>query len=108
MTDESEFDRADVMTAENISCLVIPEGCLGLPTLAALHQGIPVIEVRENRNLMRNDLSALPWRIGQFFSAENYWEATGIVAALKAGIDPDSVRRPIKTMRTDFDDRPAR
>ena len=99
VTDESEFNHPDVMTAENVSCLVIPEGCLGLPTLAALHQGIPVIEVRENRNLMRNDLSTLPWKAGQFFSAENYWEATGIIAALKAGIDPHSVRRPIKTMR---------
>ena len=108
MTDESEFGRADVMTAEQVSCLVIPEGCLGLPTLAALHQDIPVIEVRESRNLMRNDLSTLPWEAGQFFSAANYWEATGIAAALKAGIDPDSVRRPLKTMRTNFDDLPAR
>lgn len=107
VTDEAEFGRADVMTAENVSCLVIPEGCLGLPTLAALHQGIPVIEVRENRNLMRNHLPTLPWRARQFFSADNYWEATGIIAALRAGIDPDSMRRPIKTMRTHFDDRPA-
>ena len=107
VTDESEFGNADVMTAEQVSCLVIPQGCLGLPTLAALHQGIPVIEVRENRNLMKNDLSALPWGAGQFFSAANYWEATGIAAALKAGIDPDSVRRPLKTMRTNFDDLPA-
>ena len=108
VTEESEFSRPDVMTAENVSCLVMPEGCLGLPTLAALHQGIPVIQVRENRNLMRNDLSALPWRPGQFFAADNYWEATGIAAALKAGIDPDSVRRPIKTMRAHIDDHPTR
>ena len=32
---------------------------MGLPTLAALEQGIPVIAVRENRNCMRNDLGAL-------------------------------------------------
>ena len=57
---------------------------------------------------MRNDLSALPWRPGQFFAAENYWEATGIAAALKAGIDPDSVRRPIKTMRAHIDDHSTR
>ena len=44
VTEESEFSRPDVMTAENVSCLVMPEGCLGLPTLAALHQGIPVIQ----------------------------------------------------------------
>ncbi len=104
VTDVSEIVRPDVIAAEDVSCLVIPAGCLGLPTLAALQQGIPVIEVRENRNLMRNDLSSLPWKPGQFYSADNYWEATGIAAALRAGIDPGSVRRPIKTIRYHSDE----
>ncbi len=108
VTDDAELGRADILTAENVSCLVVPEGCLGLPTLAALHQGIPVIEVRENRNLMRNELAALPWRAGQFYSAGNYWEATGIVTALKAGIDPDSMRRPMETMHAESNDRAPR
>jgi len=68
---------------------------LGLPTLAALEQGIKVIAVRENTNLMRNDLSALPWAAGQFYCVENYWEAVGVMTALKAGVKPSSVRRPI-------------
>ena len=84
-----------VLTARDVSCLVLPQGCLGLPTLAALEQGIPVIEVEENANLMRNDLSSLPWRRGQFHRAANYWEAAGVMAALKAGVDPGSVRRPL-------------
>ena len=103
ITGEAALARSDVLTAEDVDCVVIPEGCLGLPTLAALHQGISVIAVRENRNLMRNDLTELPWRPGQFYIAENYWEAAGIVAALKAGIDPGSVRRPLKTMRAQTD-----
>ena len=84
-----------VLTARDVSCLVLPQGCLGLPTLAALEQGIAVIEVEENANLMRNDLSALPWRQGQFHRVANYWEAAGVMAALKAGINPASVRRPL-------------
>ena len=100
VTDESRFDNPSVMTAEDVSCLVIPDGCLGLPTLAALKQGIPVIAVRENRSLMRNDLSRLPWPPGRFYMAENYWEAAGIAAALKAGLDPLSVRRPLETLRS--------
>lgn len=107
VTDESEFVRSDVVVAEDVSCLVVPEGCLGLPTLAALHQGILVIEVRENRNLMRNDLATLPWRAGQFYSADNYWEAVGIISALKAGINPDSMRRPMETKRPQFNDHPT-
>ena len=84
-----------VLTASDVSCLVIPDGCLGLPTLAALEQGIPVIAVRENRNVMNNDLTRLPWSPGQFHLVENYWEAAGVMAALKAGIDPKAVRRPL-------------
>ena len=79
----------------DISCLVIPDGCIGLPTLAALARGIPVVAVRGNTNLMDNDLSLLPWKRGQFFLAENYWEAAGVVASLRAGVDPWSVIRPL-------------
>ncbi len=99
VTDPSELARLNVLSAEDISCLVIPDGCLGLPTLAALRQDITVIAVRENRSLMRNDLTRLPWSPGRFYMAENYWEAAGIAAALKAGLDPYSVRRPLNTLR---------
>ena len=96
VTDPSAMSRPGVTTAEDVSCLVIPDGCLGLPTLAALEQGITVIAVRENRNLMRNDLTLLPWKAGQFHRVGNYWEAAGVIAALRAGIEPESVRRPVK------------
>jgi hypothetical protein len=84
-----------LLTAADISCLVIPDKCVGLPTLAAMKQGIPVIAVRENDNLMENDLRALPWVPGQLHIVENYWEAVGVMTALKAGITPSSLRRPI-------------
>ena len=95
ITDEHAMNQPSVFTAADISCLVIPDGCLGLPTLAALEQGIPVIAVSENRNLMKNDLSALPWVSGQFHRVNNYWEAVGVIAAMRAGIDPVSIRRPL-------------
>ena len=83
-----------IFTAGDISCLIIPDGCLGLPTLAALEQGITVVAVRENRNKMDNDLSALPWKPGQFYLVDNYWEAVGVMSAIKSGVAPESVRRP--------------
>ena len=85
---------------------MIPDGCLGLPTLAALEQGIPVIAVRENKNEMRNDLSSLPWAQGQFHLVENYWEAAGVATAIKAGITPASVRRPLTHAELDGRDVP--
>lgn len=95
VTDVEAMNRPGVFTASDLACLIIPDGCLGLPTLAALEQGITVIAVRENRNLMKNDLSALPWTPGQFHQVSNYWEAVGVIAAMRAGIDPASVRRPL-------------
>jgi hypothetical protein len=95
ITDAEAMSRPGIFTAADISCVVIPHGCLGLPTLAALEQGMPVIAVHENRNLMKNDLASLPWAPGQFHQVGNYWEACGVIAAMRAGIDPVSVRRPL-------------
>lgn len=95
ITDPNNMLHPNIITAEDISCLVIPDGCVGLPTLAALEQGIKVIAVRENYNLMKNDLRALPWKPDQLYMVDNYWEATGVLNAIKAGIAPESVRRPL-------------
>jgi len=91
-----------VLSASDIACLVIPDGCVGLPTLAALEQGIKVIAVRENQNLMRNDLVCLPWAPGQLHIVENYWEAAGVLCALKAGIAPQAVRRPLQSVEVEI------
>lgn len=94
VVDSQDLNAPGVFTASDVSCLVIPDGCLGIPTLAALHQGIHVIAVA-NKNLMSVDLGALPWQKGQFHRVNNYWEAAGVLAAIRAGIDCESVRRPI-------------
>ncbi len=87
------------LALEDISCLVIPDGCVGLPTLAAIENNIPVIAVRENKNKMQNDLAAYPFREDKLFIVENYWEAAGVMTALRAGVAPASVRRPISHTR---------
>jgi hypothetical protein len=99
VTDPDAMREAGLLTAADVSCLVIPDKCVGLPTLAALEQGIPVIAVAENANLMRNDLRALPWASGQLHMVDNYWEAVGVMTALKAGIAPESLRRPLAATR---------
>jgi len=95
------------LTAKDVSCLVIPDKCVGLPTLAALKQGIPVIAVRENENILENDLTQLPWAPGKFFLVENYWEAAGVVAALKHGLDPYAARRPLNGTSVEVYEGPA-
>ena len=85
-----------LMYSESISCMVIPDGCIGLPTLAALQNDIPVVAVQGNANLMRNDLDLLPWRPMQLYRAENYLEAAGVIASLRAGVAPSSLKRPLE------------
>ena len=95
ITDQQILDRTGALTISDISCLIIPGGCPGLPTLAALEQGIPVIAVRENKNHMENSLEDLPFAPGKLFIVENYLEAVGVMHALRAGVSLESVRRPI-------------
>jgi len=95
IADPLALQQPSILSARDIACLVIPDGCLGLPVLAALEQGISVIAVRDPTTLMRNDLSALPWAPGQFCVVDNYLEAAGVLCAQKVGLALDSVRRPI-------------
>ncbi|MHC4644987.1 MAG: DUF3326 domain-containing protein [Planctomycetota bacterium] len=103
ISDKMLFGHPGVLTAADVSCLVIPDGCIGLPTLAALEQGIPVIAVRENRNRMKNNLGRLPFAPGKLFVVDNYLEAAGIMTALKAGVAASSVRRPLAKTWVSFE-----
>ena len=108
VTDTDAMNHHSVFTATDVSCLVIPDGVLGLPTLAALEQGIKVIAVRENRNLMKNDLNDLPWSPGQFIQVDNYLEALGVVSAIKEGMSIESIRRPLSSINSRSEDESIR
>ena len=85
----------DVLRATDVSCLVMPDRCLGLPVMAALERGTRVIAVRDRLNVMKNDLTRLPWRPGQLHFAGGYLEAAGLLSAFKAGLAPETLRRPL-------------
>lgn len=91
----SKYTHSSLLNVSDISCLIIPDGCVGLPTLVALEQEIPVIAVRENKNRMQNNLEELPFKPGKLFIVDNYLEAVGVMNAIKAGVTLESVRRPL-------------
>lgn len=99
VSDASIHGDPNLMTVADLSCLIIPDNCIGLPTLAAIEQGIPVIAVRENENCMQNDLEKLPFDSGKLFIVDNYLEAVGVMTALRAGVAIETVRRPITATR---------
>jgi hypothetical protein len=75
---------------KDVHCMVSPYGCFGVPHKACLDAGIPVIAVRENKCCLNHPEHE------KFIYIENYIEAAGMLMAMKAGVHPSSVRRPLK------------
>ncbi|KKK69831.1 hypothetical protein LCGC14_2930120, partial [marine sediment metagenome] len=76
----------------DVSCLVTPRMCLGLPVLAAHERGIPIIAVNDKLQVETVDCTDYVHAI----VVDNYIEAAGVVAALRAGISIKSLRRPLE------------
>lgn len=74
----------------DIDFLVTPINVVGPPHRACLKAGIPVIAVEENKTVLNDPMPS------DFIIAKNYLEATGIIAAKKAGIVLASVKRPLE------------
>ncbi|MBC8472666.1 MAG: DUF3326 domain-containing protein, partial [Planctomycetes bacterium] len=87
----SNTKKSGSLGAEDVDVLISPMGCLGEPHEACLERGIPIVVVRENKSVLNE------YRDGdeRFIFVENYIEAAGLMMAMKAGIHPSSVRRPL-------------
>lgn len=79
------------LSVKDVDCLISPFGCVGRPHKACLEANIPVIMVRANRTVLDDPIP------GEFIVAENYFEAAGLVVAIRTGIDSRSVCRPIRS-----------
>ncbi len=90
---------------EDIGAIVVPNGALGGdPVLSCLEKKIPVIAVMnsnilnvtekslEIEDLIRSNSS------DYFLQVNNYLEAAGLVLALREGISPVSLKRPISSL----------
>lgn len=85
---------APAIGVEQVGAVVLPAGALGgVPALAAEWHGIPVIAVRENASVLRVDNERMG--LAGVLEADSYLEAAGLVLALREGIAPASLRRPL-------------
>ena len=81
-----------LLTAAAIGAVVAPAGALGgEAVLACAERGIPVIAVH-NPCLLEVSAQALGLEV---LAAASYAEAAGLVLALREGIDPGVLRRPL-------------
>lgn len=84
----------DGLSVQDVDFLVSPWGCWGMPHMACSCRNIPIIMVRENQTVLSQEPPS------QAIVVENYLEAAGVIAAMRAGITRESVRRPIPPTRS--------
>lgn len=84
------ISKSTGLSIEDVDFLITPDSCYGLPHKLCEKADIPIIVVTENKTLGNSTMSE------HCTFVENYWEAAGYIMALKNGIHPSSVRRPIE------------
>lgn len=84
---------AHCLHGDDLGAVVAPWGALGgEAVLACAERGMPLIAVRSNRCLLQVDAASLGLEV---LPASSYAEAAGLLLALREGIDPLSLRRPL-------------
>jgi hypothetical protein len=84
--------KSDDFTSDDIDAIVTPYSACGGAGLLALNPlpHVQTIFVKENQTA----LNVTPNMLGLTgIQVENYWEAIGVLTALKAGINPQSLRK---------------
>jgi hypothetical protein len=84
---------ADI-SADQLGAVLVPEGALGgEAVLACIERGVPLITVA-NPSLLDVSAAALGLHSG-VLHASSYLEAAGLLMALREGIAPEALRRPL-------------
>ncbi|MDA0716976.1 MAG: DUF3326 domain-containing protein [Cyanobacteria bacterium] len=95
---------ADLLRIEEVGAVVAPAGALGgAAVLACAERGIPVIAVN-NPCILNVSAAALGLEV---LAAESYAEAAGLLVALREGISPSALVRPLQGLNTISADRPS-
>jgi len=96
-----QVNSNDGIKLSDVKAIIVPyNSCGGIPMLMSQKYNIPLICVRENKTCLNVTPELMEFK--NYIIAENYWEAIGIVAALKSGINIESLRRPFKSIKQIF------
>lgn len=89
----AEYDSKSraVFRVDDIDLMVSPDGCWGVPHIACSEWGIPIIFVKENKNI-KEPFKTAP---DNCYLVDNYLEAIGMICAMKAGVINSAVRRNV-------------
>jgi len=88
----------EILNLNNVLAVVAPANCMGgIPALFAHRAGIPVIAVAGNETLL--GVTAEQLGMAGVLHAGSYAEAAGLLLALRHGLAPASLVRPLATLR---------
>jgi len=91
------IDELITLHPNQIESIVVPNGALGgEAVLAGIERGLNIISVKNQNTLkVTNEFYEYPY----LFEANNYFEAAGIILAIKKGINLNSIKRPLKKIQ---------
>ena len=82
---------------KQIESIVVPSGALGGEgVLACMERGIKVIAVK-NENILTVNNKYLNYH--NIYEVNDYFEAAGLILSMREGINPNSIKRPLKTIQ---------
>jgi hypothetical protein len=88
--------RGELLLSRALGAVVAPAGALGgEAVLACAERGVPLIAVTGNPCVLAVDSEALGLKV---LNASSYSEAAGLVLALREGLDPAALQRPLERM----------
>ena len=94
LTDKNENITLHPSQVESI---VVPSGALGgEAVLAGIERGLNIISVK-NENILNLDNYNLSYP--KLIEVDNYFEAAGLILAIRDGINPKSIRRPLRNIQ---------
>ena len=79
----------DTIRVDDIDIMISPMGCWGRPHEACANWDIPIVFVKNNKNIY-SEQTVQPYRKSYF--VDNYTEAAGFIASMRAGVSRESVR----------------
>ncbi|ABM72833.1 conserved hypothetical protein [Prochlorococcus marinus str. MIT 9515] len=92
-------DKSDSITLHpsHVESIVIPSGSLGgEAVLAGMERGLNIIAVK-NQNIINLDNNI--YNYPKLIEVDNYFEASGLVLAIREGINPKSIKRPLNKIQ---------
>ena len=81
----------------NVESIVVPSGALGgEAVLAGIERGLNIISVK-NKNIL--NLDNHNFNYPKLIEVDNYLEAAGLILAIREGINPKSIQRPLNKVQ---------